>query len=286
MTPARASRATIGLRRPGDRQSGHARRPPEPAQRRPFGRTRRAHDPGGDLRDWFRVSLARDQTIRLQIAENGTTNDLDLELRQLNESLVASSATESRTEEIPVETTGDYYVVVVVRSGFSNYTLTIGQAPLSAGPASEPAFVPGQVLVRYRDDAAGRRGGRPGARTRRRDAARLREPDGPMLFAAETVAERREAFEALGLALTAEMRGAPDRAASGAGATTPGRSPRRCGGGPRSAAPTSTTYEPPLRFPPTSSIPISGTTARSISRRPGTSRRRTAAWSSPWSTRA
>jgi serine protease len=183
---------------------GHLNQPGAGPSDPPAGRTTLA----GDLRDWFRVSLARDQTIRLQIAENGTTNDLDLELRQQNESLVASSATESRTEEIRVETTGDYYVVVVVASGFSNYTLTIGQPPLSAGPAREPAFVPGHVLVRYRD---ARRSGAADGPARARGLGMRHvsgEPDGPMLFAAETLAERRKAFEALGLALTPEMRGA------------------------------------------------------------------------------
>src|SRR5262249_51787609 len=98
----------------------------------------------GDVADWYRVTLARDQTIRLVIAEDGISNDLDLELRGSDRALVASSATKSRTEQVTVPATGDYYVVVLVKSGASNYTLSIGQA-LAVGSASEPEFVPGQV---------------------------------------------------------------------------------------------------------------------------------------------
>jgi serine protease len=161
----------------------------------------------GDLADWFRVSLAEKQTIRLQIAENGTTDDLDLELRRLDGFLVDKSKTAGRTEEIAVPATGDYYVVVAVASGFSNYTLTIGQGA-AAATAGEPEFVPGQVLVRYRDEG---RSGNGRARGRRIGMRYVGGgPEGPMLFDAETVAERRAAFEALGLALTQEMRGQPD----------------------------------------------------------------------------
>src|SRR5262249_19195085 len=95
---------------------GHVNRPRSGPPGVPEGRTTAA----GDVSDWFRVSLAHGQTIRLQIAENGTTNDLDLELRRLDQTLVESSATKSRTEEIQVDATGDYYVVVVASSGFSN----------------------------------------------------------------------------------------------------------------------------------------------------------------------
>ncbi|TMA30934.1 MAG: peptidase S8, partial [Deltaproteobacteria bacterium] len=169
----------------------------------PSGRTSAA----GDLQDWFRVSIARGQTIRLQIAEDGRTNNLDLELRSApDQMLVAQAATDSRTEEITVATTGDYYVVVVVRSGFSNYTLTIGQPSTIAGATREPDFVPGQVLVSYRGDR-----GASGSGPARARGVGMRhvsgDPVGPMLFAAETIAERRAAFEALGLDLTPEMRG-------------------------------------------------------------------------------
>src|SRR5688572_3977235 len=109
----------------------------------------------GDLQDWFRVSIAAGQTIRLQLGEDGFTNNLDLDLRELDQSLVEGSATTGRVEELEVTDSGDYSVVVRCVAGFSNYTLTIGQQPTSASTgADEPEFVPGQVVVRYRDDLA------------------------------------------------------------------------------------------------------------------------------------
>lgn len=185
---------------------GHLNRPGAGAPGSSGGRT----NAGGDLQDWFRVSIAAGQTIRLLIAEDGATNDLDLQLRTLDQTLVASSATSSRTEEISVEDTGDYYVVVLVKSGFSNYTLAIGQQPTSAAaPARESEFVPGQVVVRYRDVRGRSRAAVSGASRARSVGMRhvSGAPDGPMLFAAETLAERRKAFEALGLTLPAELRG-------------------------------------------------------------------------------
>jgi serine protease len=158
----------------------------------------------GDLADWYRVSIAMGQVVRLLIAENGTTNDLDLELRSaVDESLITSSATSSRTEEISVSATDDYYVVVVASAGFSNYTLTIGNVPSgSAGPALEPEFVPGEVIVVYEDDVAGALAAksapeRAAGLGMRHVAGSVR---GPMLFSATTREERATAFRALGLA--------------------------------------------------------------------------------------
>jgi serine protease len=182
---------------------GHANVPGKGA---PSGRTTAS----GDRQDWFRVSIANGQTIRLQIAENGTTNNLNLELRTLNEGLVASSTSMARTEEISVAATGDYYVVVIAAAGASSYTLTIGQSQTTTSAPVEPEFVPGQVIVRYRDPVADARTARASA-TGLAGRVRMRHvsgaPDGPMLLAAEALAERRAAFQALGLDLTPEMRG-------------------------------------------------------------------------------
>ncbi len=160
----------------------------------------------GDREDWFRVALAAGQTIRLLIAENGTTNDLDLELRTLGQTLVAESNTASRSEQITVPTTSDYYVVVVADTGFSNYTLVIGQTASAAGAAAEPEFVPGEVIVRYRDDlplATARLGPdqRAAAFGMRHVAG---ERDSEMLFRAETPAERAAAMRSLGLVSQAQ----------------------------------------------------------------------------------
>jgi serine protease len=69
--------------------------------------------------------------------------------------------------------------------------------------------VPGEVLVRYRDDA-GSRSESGAARARRVGMRHVSGASGgPMRFSARTLAERRQAFQALGIALSAEMRGAP-----------------------------------------------------------------------------
>ncbi len=157
----------------------------------------------GDVADWFRLSIAANQIIRLVIAEDGTTNNLDLELRSVvDESLIAESATNSRTEELTVLTTDEYYVVVVATSGFSNYNLTIGNAPTGASQlAREPEFVPGEAIVVYEDDLAPAIGTKSAAERAAGFGMRLvaGAPDGPMLFSARTVSERAKAFRALGL---------------------------------------------------------------------------------------
>ena len=187
---------------------GHVNRPGA----LPPGASSGATTTSGDLQDWFRVSIAAGQTIRLQLGEDGFTNNLDLDLRRLDQSLVDGSATTGRVEEVEVTDSGDYYVVVRCVAGFSNYTLTIGQQPTSASiGADEPEFVPGQVVVRYRDDRA--RGAIRHSAAARAHSVGMRhvsgDTDGPMLFAAETLAERQATFEALDLPLSPEMRGAP-----------------------------------------------------------------------------
>ena len=156
----------------------------------------------GDPADWFRVSLAAGQVIRLQIAEDGNTNNLDLELRRLDTTLVASSTSTGRSEEISVVTTDDYYVVVVAVAGFSNYTLTIGQSGMSAGgPVPAAEFVPGEIIVRYHEGARNpmnamsmqAAAGRFGMQHMAGDA------DGPMLYSCKDPNERATAFAALGI---------------------------------------------------------------------------------------
>src|SRR5688572_21143432 len=87
---------------------GHVNRPDAQPPGASTGRTSFA----GDLADWFRVSIAAGQTIRLQLGEDGFTNNLDLELRRLDQGFVAGSATTGRVEEVEVTASDNYYVVV------------------------------------------------------------------------------------------------------------------------------------------------------------------------------
>ena len=168
---------------------------------------------GGDVEDWYRVLVAAGQVVRLNIAEDGAINDLGLELRdQASQALIDASDGPTRTEEIEVGASGAYLVVVSAESGFSNYTLTIGQVnpALTAAPAD---FVPGQLVVRYRE-------GTGSAAARAADVG-LRHtagsPDGPQLLALGGPGERAAALRALGVETQSPLRrleGAPDDAAA------------------------------------------------------------------------
>ena len=153
----------------------------------------------GDLEDWYRVTLAAGQSVRLTLAEDGATNDLALELRRLDQSLVATSDGNTSTEAIDVADSDEYLVVVRVQAGFSNYTLAIGQPDSSA--AAEPDFVSGQVVVRYRSPAVSAT--RALAESRAAGLGmqwRGGSPGGPQLFDFRQPSARDTALRTLGLA--------------------------------------------------------------------------------------
>lgn len=112
-----------------------------------------------DTADVFRATLAAGQTVSLAIADAATA-DLDLYLFTTADTTtpVCESAGTGPTESCPVAAPGDYYVLVSAFSGASNYVLTLGQGATSAGspdPGSlrlDAEFVPGEVIVRFRDD--------------------------------------------------------------------------------------------------------------------------------------
>ncbi len=107
----------------------------------------------GDPYDWYRVTLAANQTIILAIAEDGLYNDLDLLLYKTTDpqNPIDESLGTEKVETLTVKQAGDYYVVVKAASGASNYTLTIGQQTTTstAGLRLSDAFMPGQVLARF-----------------------------------------------------------------------------------------------------------------------------------------
>jgi len=115
----------------------------------------------GDPFDYYSVSLAAGQTVRLFMSGNGTTDDLDLALIDSNGTQVAFSDTKTPAEAVTAPASGQYLIEVSAFSGASNYVLSIGQAtnPLSsaaAAPAPTEEYVPGQVVVRYGDRTVGR----------------------------------------------------------------------------------------------------------------------------------
>jgi serine protease len=124
----------------------------------------------GDPFDYYRVALAAGQSVRIFMSGNGTTDDLDLAL--LNEAgvEVAFSDTNTPTETVVAPASGEYVIEVTAFAGASSYVLAIGQGVATAS-APAPEFVPGEVIVRFRDDgAAGGTGSRAAGGTRSRSA--------------------------------------------------------------------------------------------------------------------
>jgi serine protease len=114
----------------------------------------------GDARDLFRVSLAAGQRVQLFLAGDGLLDDLDLALLALDGSEVLASDGVTPLEELSVPAAGDYVLEVSAFAGASNYLLVVGSESVPAAQvAPPPEFVPGELLVRFRDDAAGAGGG-------------------------------------------------------------------------------------------------------------------------------
>ncbi len=115
----------------------------------------------GDPVDFFRINLAADQNITLNIA-NLNTGDLDLLLYKDDGNIDlrdpdALSIGTGNTETLAVTEAGDYIVTVFAYEGYSNYALMVGQNV--AGTATQATgslvltddFVPGEIIVRFRD---------------------------------------------------------------------------------------------------------------------------------------
>ena len=113
----------------------------------------------GDERDYFVVDLTAGQTITLNTAESGNNIDLFLYIDQDFDLPVASSASATdAVEVIQVNSPGTYFIEVRAVNGASTYTLNItaATAGLQADSlALENDFVPGEVIVGFKDAGAG-----------------------------------------------------------------------------------------------------------------------------------
>ena len=112
-----------------------------------------------DEQDWYRLVLSAGQTISLQIADHdgNATNldnpDIDLFLFDSGLSAMQSSESKAQTEVIAVQVAGDYFLQVKAITGGSNYRLTTSDASVASLPAAariEQAFVPGELIVKFR----------------------------------------------------------------------------------------------------------------------------------------
>ena len=115
----------------------------------------------GDVSDFFKVALADGQTITLQFPDSAA-NDLDLYLYDSGKNFLASSTGAENTKTLTANA-GEpfYYIEVKITSlfggdNYSNYTLFVGQSVSSVDKGAlylSHDFVPGEVVVRFRDDA-------------------------------------------------------------------------------------------------------------------------------------
>lgn len=113
----------------------------------------------GDNFDYFSVDLSEGQVIRLQMGSDNTyQDDIDIYLMDSSGNVVASSTGIDVLEALTAPTTGSYVLLVEAYLGASNYVLTIGQSLNEADAgflARQQDFVPGEILVKYRDEEAG-----------------------------------------------------------------------------------------------------------------------------------
>ena len=125
---------------------------------------------GGDLDDYYRVSLLQGQTIELSVAGAAEgANDLDLELYSAAGQLVDGSYGTRQVERLVAGASGEHYVRVLAASGASLYSLSVGRSATTTAtaPTLGDPFVPGQLLLR----AARRAGDLRGAAKVASDAA-------------------------------------------------------------------------------------------------------------------
>lgn len=120
------------------------------------------HDGGleypADPQDWYRASLDAGQNVVLEVADDTATFDLCLLAADGTTELDCASSA-AGTPVIPAPAAATYLVRVRATGGTSNYALTLGvngaAAVAGAAPRLSLPFVPGELVVRFRDDALG-----------------------------------------------------------------------------------------------------------------------------------
>jgi len=165
--------------------------------------------------DAFRTQLGAGQSAVLEIADAGA--DLDLCLYRVidpGSPVACSEDPVAPQETVTAPEAGEYFVVVEAVTLASNYVLTLGvnaaglTASAGAAPGATPRgeFVPGEVLVRFRDGALGPARAAPGDELRARARSLGMEPLGgavrgrpALLGLGATPEARRRALATLGV---------------------------------------------------------------------------------------
>ncbi|HID82942.1 MAG TPA: hypothetical protein EYH06_07385 [Chromatiales bacterium] len=111
----------------------------------------------GDLVDFYRLHLVRDQVVTLKIIV-GTQSELFLRLYKVNDtSAVIEGTGNAVSKTVIAPDNGEYYLTVGAVSGASRYTLVTGLVGVSSQAAASMNFVPGEVLVKFRPGTESRR---------------------------------------------------------------------------------------------------------------------------------
>lgn len=111
----------------------------------------------GDIDDYYKVSLAAGDSLVLSIADYTTSNQMDIDLYIYNgaRAVVASATGTGSSRAINnFSQSGTFYIDVHAVSGASNYILSMGTqtAASTDNLSTESEFVPGQVIVRLKDE--------------------------------------------------------------------------------------------------------------------------------------
>ncbi len=158
----------------------------------------------GDASDFFRVSLIEGQSITLFIASNPTLVDLDLHLYDDSEIQIDAAMGTGSQESLVAPADGDYFIEVRAVDSASNYNLIVGQstsAALTETLRLSDEFVPGEVVVRFEDDASfSETQGSPAGRAQLLGMQiKAGVPGRGMLLRFDEEAGRQQAFRTLGI---------------------------------------------------------------------------------------
>jgi serine protease len=164
---------------------------------------------GMDELDWYRTTLGASQQVSFTVVEAAANGGITACLFAVSDTATPTDCVSpsGATDVLTASVAGDYYVLVEAVSGASSYVLRIGAAAAVAiGPPAlhlSAEFVPGEVLVRFREPAA--RAAAPGQRAWAAATDLGLElaagaQGGPALLRAGGAAERAIALRRLGLA--------------------------------------------------------------------------------------
>lgn len=176
----------------------------------------------GDQEDYYKVNLLGNQIINLQIADDPARVNLDLFLLDTAGTIVGSSVGKTASETVTVPPSGGtFYILVAICGdttyhlygcypsipadylGASNYVLTIDG---STSKAAEAEFVPGELIVKFKQQQLGVKSltAKQITLANRARALGLRGkaggPDRPMLMSLGDARQTEQAFTRLGIA--------------------------------------------------------------------------------------